>query len=204
MNEKTIRRPTGPAIIFLLSALGFFFTILNSIILPHFIESLEEIQPMEIFRIFLWGATNLFISIVLFSKKYNNLLIISTVALFIPSIVALFLNITPYTVSESIFYLFLFAFTYIMVKMPNTSLREKAVKFRFIIPLFQFILIVISTIQIIQGVYEQYIETAGAYPEGTVSAVLALLPTILATIGGFLPVLCYIWLANWLTDPYKK
>ena len=204
MNEKSIRRPTGPAIIFLFSALGFFFTILNSIILPHFIESLEEIQPMAIFRIFLWGSTNLFISIVLFSKKYNNLLIISTVALFIPSIVALFLNITPYTVSESVFYLFLIAFTCIMVKMPDTPIREKVAKFRFIIPLFQFILILISTIQSIHSVYEKYTSTAGAYPEGTMSAAIALLPSILSAISGFLPVLCYIWLANWLTDPYKK
>ncbi len=204
MNERTIRRPTGPAIIFLITALSYFFTILSTTLVAEIFDYPEKMPLLGVFRILIWGATNLFMSIVLFSKKYSNSLLIGTGVLLIPSIFGLFLNITPYLISEIIFYLVLIAFTYIMVKMPQTPIREKAVKFRFIIPVFQFILILISTIQTIQGIYEKFVETAGAYPDGAMNVAIALLPSILGAVAGFLPVLCYVWLANWLAKPYEK
>lgn len=204
MNEKTIRRPTGPAIIFLLTALGFFFTIFSHSVLAQLLEPVDEMQPLAIFRFVLWGTTNLFMSIVLFSKKYDNMLIIGSSVLLIPCIFTLFLNITPYLISEILFYLVLIAFTYIMVKMLETPIREKAVKFRFVIPLFQFVLILISTIQTMQGLYEKLTETMGTTPEGAMGMVVALVPSILGAITGFLPVLCYTWLANWMANPYEK
>lgn len=204
MNEKTIRRPTGPAVIFLLTALGFFFSIFSSALFAQLLENMQEMPPLGIFRYVLWGATNLFMSIILFSKKYNNRLIVGSGVLLIPCLVTMFLNITPYLIGEIIFYLVLIAFTYIMVNMSGTPIREKAVKLRFIIPVFQFILILISTTQIIQGVYEKFTETAATYPEGAMSVAIALVPSILGAVTGFLPVLCYTWLANWLANPYEK
>ncbi len=204
MNERTIKRPTGPAVIFLITALSFFFTTFSSTVLAQLIEPVKEIPPMGIFRLILWGVTNIFMSIVLFSKKYNNMLIAGASTLLTPSIFTLFLNISPYLISEIIFYLVLIAFTYIMVKMPETPIREKAVKFRFIIPLSQFIIILVSTIQTMQGLYENLTETMGTAPEGTMNAAIALVPSILGAITGFLPVLCYVWLANWMADPYEK
>ena len=143
-------------------------------------------------------------SIVLFSKKYNNLLLVSTGALMIQSIFGLFLNITPYLISEIIFYLILIAFTYIMVKKPDTPIREKTVKFRFIIPVFQFILILISTIQTMQGLYENLTETMGTQLSDPISLAVVLVPSILGAISGFLPVLCYSWLSNWLANPIRN
>lgn len=152
----------------------------------------------------LCGTTNLIISIILFSKKYNNALIIGTGVLIIPCVFTLFLNATPYLIAEILFYLVLIAFTYIMVKMPETPIREKTAKFRFIIPVFQFILILISTIQTIQGVYEKFVETSGTYPDATMNVAIALLPSILGAVTGFLPVLCYVWLTNWIAEPWEK
>lgn len=40
-----------------------------------------------------------------------------------------------------------------MIKMPETTIREEITKFRFIIPLFQFILLLLSTIDIIVNLY---------------------------------------------------
>lgn len=204
MNEKAIRRPTGPAIIFLIQAISYFFTIFSTALMGEIFDYPEKLPLKSILSFLIWGATNLFMSIVLFSKKYNNLLLIGEGVLLVPSILRLFFNVTPYLISEIIFYLILFAFTYIVVKMPETPIRKKAVKFRFVIPLFQFVLILISTIQTVQGVYEKFLETAGAYPDGAMNVAIALFPSILSAITGFLPVLCYILLANWLADPYEK
>ncbi len=204
MNERVIRTPNGPATIFLIQPISYFFTIFSTALMGEVFDYPEKMPFLGIFRIILWGATNLFMSIVLFSKKYNNLLLIGSGVLLIPSIFGLFLNITPYLISDIVFYLMLITFTYIMVKMPETPIREKAVKFRFIIPVFQFVVILISTIQTIQGVYEKYVETAGTYPDGAMNIAIALLPSILGAVTGFLPVLCYVLLTNCLANLYEK
>lgn len=204
MNERAIRRPTGSAIIFLIQTLSYFFIILSSVLMTQLFDKPDEIQPLGIIRTLLYGATGLFMSVVLFSKKYNNMLIVAAGALLIPSVLTLFLNISPYLISEIIFYLVLITFTYIMIKMPETPIREKAVKFRFIIPVFQFVMILISTIQTMQGLYENLTETMGTQLSDPMSLAVVVVPSILGAITGFLPVLCYVWLANWLADPYEK
>ena len=204
MNERTIRRPTGPATIFLIQAITYFFTIVSTILMTQLFDYPKTMEPLAILRFVLLGATNLFMSIVLFSKKYNNLLLVSTGALMIQSIFGLFLNITPYLISEIIFYLILIAFTYIVVKKPDTPIREKTVKFRFIIPVFQFILILISTIQTMQGLYENLTESMGTPLSDGITTAIALVPSILGAISGFLPVLCYSWLSNWLANPVRN
>lgn len=201
MNERTIRRPTGPATIFLIQAITYFFTIASTILMTQLSDYPKTMEPLAILRFVLLGTSNLFMSIVLLSKKYNNLLLVSTGVLMIPSIFGLFFNITPYLISEIVFYLILIAFTYIVVKMPDTPIREKAVKFRFIMPIFQFVLILISTIQNMQGLYEKLTETMGAQLSDPISLAIVLVPSILGALTGFLPVLCYLWLSNWLANP---
>lgn len=204
MNERTIRRPTGPAIIFLITALSYFFTLSSTLLMIEFFDYPKELTITGVIRTILLGATNLFMSTVLFSKKYDNKLIIGSGILLIPDIFTLFLNVSPYHISEILFYLVLIAFTYIMVQMLETPIREKAVKFRFVIPLFQFILILISTIQTMHKLYENLTETMGTTPEGAMGVAVVLAPSILGALAGFLPVLCYTWLANWMANPYEK
>lgn len=204
MNEKTIRRPVGPAIIFLLQGITFFFTLFSTVLLTQITGEAREMEPLAIFRIVLWGATNLITSIILFSKKYNNTLLVATGVLLIPSIFGLFFNITPYSISEIVFYLILIAFTYIMVNMSETPIRDKAVKFRFVIPLFQFVLILVSTIQTILSLYENVVKATGLPLSDGMNIAVVLLPSILGAVAGFLPVLGYAWLSNWLVNPHKK
>ncbi len=204
MNERAIRHPKGSAIIFLLTSFSYFSIVLYSFLFPLLLDNVQEMPATGIVRLLLFGASGLFMSIVLFSKKYNNSLIAATTGLLIPRFFTLFLNITPYLLSEIVFYTFLTVFTYIMVKKPETPIREKLVKYRFIIPAFQFALVFVSSIQIIQGVYEKYTSATGTSPEGSVTIVLTLLPSILSAFSGILPILCYVWLTNWLADPYRK
>lgn len=204
MNERTIRRPTGPAVVFLITALSYFFTVTSTALLTQFMDYSEDMTFSGVLRTILLGAANLFMGIVLSRRKYNNTLIVGASVLLIPSVFTLFINISPYNISEIIFYLVFIAFTYIMVKMPETPIKEKAAKFRFIIPLFQFIIILISIIQTMQSLYEKLTETMGSPLTDSMNVAIALFPSILGAIAGFLPVLCYVWLANWLADPYGK
>lgn len=204
MNERTIRRPTGPVVIFIIMGLSSFYTLLSSLLITQFMDNSEPLQIPGILRMILSGVSALFMGIVLSRRKYNNTLIVGASVLLIPSVYTLFINISPYNISEIIFYLVLIAFAYIMVKMPETPIREKAVKFRFIIPLSQFIIILISTIQTMQSLYKNLTETMGSPLTDSMNVAIALFPSILGAIAGFLPVLCYVWLANWLADPYEE
>lgn len=204
MNERAIRCPKGPAIIFLYQSITYLFTIFSTVMLTQITGEARDMEPLAILKIVILATTNLFISIILFSKKYNNVLIAATCVLLIPGIFSLFINITLYLISEIIFYLVLIAFTYIMVKMPETPIREKAVKFRFVIPLFQFVLILVSTTQTIFSLYENVVEATGLPLSDGMNISVVLLPSILGAVTGFLPVLGYAWLANWLAEPWEK
>ena len=151
-----------------------------------------------------YGCCYLFMSIILFSKKYNNTLIVATATLLIYNIIGLFLNVTPFVIFDILFYLLLIAYTYVAINKQGTPLREKVVKFRYIIPLFQFALVLHSVIQTLQSNYERALETVSSYTEGTISIFEILSPFIISSIISFLPVLCYIWHVNWLADPYEK
>ena len=206
MDEQTIRKPKGPAIIFLITAISFVITILSTFILSQSeLPNTEVDLPfIGILRVLIMAAANLFMSIILFSKKYNNALIVATATLLIYNIIGLFLNVTPFVIFDILFYLLLIAYTYVAINKQRTQIREKVVKSRFVIPLFQFCLILYSVIQTLQSNYERALETVSSYPEGTISIFEILSPYIISSIISFLPVLCYIWHVNWLADPYEK
>ncbi len=206
MNERAIRKPKGPAIIFLITAISFIITIFSIFILSQsgLPNTDIDLPFIGVLRILIMAVANLFMSIILFSKKYNNILIVATASLMIYNIFGFFLNVTASGVIDTIFYLLLVAFTYIAIKKQGTPLREKVVKFRFIIPFFQIVLILCSVIANIQSSYERALEAVSTYPEGSVSIISLILPYVLSSIVSFLPVLCYIWLVNWIADPYEK
>ena len=206
MNEKTIRKPKGPAIIFLIASFSYLITLLNIVIFNHsgILDTEVDLPFIGILRVLIMAAANLFMSIILFSKKYNNALIVATATLLIYNIIGLFLNVTPFVIFDILFYLLLIAYTYVAINKQRTQIREKVVTSRFVIPLFQFCLILYSVIQTLQSNYERALETVSSYPEGTISIFEILSPYIISSIISFLPVLCYIWHVNWLADPYEK
>lgn len=206
MNERTIRRPKGPAIIFLIASFSYLITLLNIFIFNHsgILDTEVDLPFIGILRVLIMAAANLFMSIILFSKKYNNALIVATATLLIYNIIGLFLNVTPFVIFDILFYLLLIAYTYVAINKQRTQIREKVVTSRFVIPLFQFCLILYSVIQTLQSNYERALETVSSYPEGTISIFEILSPFIISSIISFLPVLCYIWHVNWLADPYEK
>lgn len=206
MNEKTIRKPKGPAIIFLIASFSYLITLLNIFIFNHsgILDTEVDLPFIGILRVLIMAAANLFMSIILFSKKYNNALIVATATLLIYNIIGLFLNVTPFVIFDILFYLLLIAYTYVAINKQRTQIREKVVTSRFVIPLFQFCLILYSVIQTLQSNYERALETVSSYPEGTISIFEILSPFIISSIISFLPVLCYIWHVNWLADPYEK
>ena len=203
MNKDAIRRPIGPAIIFLINSITYLNTMLMPTLLSLITGNVQEMPALALFRLTLWLVTALFFSIVLFSKKYN-IMPIAAIVISVPSIVSLFFGINIYRIADLLFFILFTVFTFIMVKMPEATTREKAVKLRFIFPAFQFVSILASTIPTIKSLFENFTETTGTQLSDPMNIVAIIIPSIISAIISFLPVLCYAWLANWLADPYKK
>ena len=205
MTDRAIKTPKAPATFFLIFGLLYFLSAISGILTHIELFTKQEETPIpEIIWLLLLGLTNLIMSSVLFLKYYNKKLILASGLLLIPDIFLLFADERTYLIGDIFFYLLLTIFIYIMIKMPETTIREEITKFRFIIPLFQFILLLLSTIDVIVNLYEKLMATMGPDLSSGISTAIVLIPSIISATYGFLPVFCYIFLVDWLADPYKK
>lgn len=163
----------------------------------------QTMHPLVIVRFLLWFATYLFICIVLFGKKYNNATIVGVCLVMIPDLISLFGGITPNLIIAVIFDLLLALYTYITIKKTDTHLRVIATKLRFIFPLYQFVVAVITSIDSISTMYEAMknngydLLTELVTPDLFIYAI----PVVLFSL---IPVLGYTKLVNWLSNPYNK
>ena len=79
--DVIIRKPKGAARIFLLIAIGFFIASFGSIIMPILTEEAKQHSILEIISDFAHGVSVFFMSIVLFNKKYDKMVVYSSLVL---------------------------------------------------------------------------------------------------------------------------
>lgn len=200
MNERRIRTPKLPVFNYLFNCFSYISSILSVSLLSQFMDKIQEPSPMAIFNYGLLLVTNLFFAIVLLKRRYDTTLIIASALPLVRCIVGCIINFNATWIIDAINWILLSVFAYIMVKMPDTSAREKAVKLRFIFPVYELVAIVISTIQMIRDLFDRLDATGN---DAMTNAILAI-PTICSAIAGFLPFISSILLINWMADPYEK
>ncbi len=204
MKQKAIRCPKGPARIYLFGAIAYLFILIGDIAIKNIFQYPEQKPVLTVIKTIFLIATNFFISRVLYSKRYDNLLIVAVTTTILPFIISLFIKTTPLVIGDAILYLLVLAFTYITIKKPDTPLREKCVKFRFIIPLTLVVQTIISTIFTISELYDKMMQTTGTAPDSNMSVAIIIFPIIITILSSILPILGYVMLTNWLSDPYEK
>lgn len=203
MKQKAIRCPKGPARIYLFGAISYLFVLIGDIAIKDIFQYPEQKPVLTVIKTALLIATNFFMCRILYSKRYDNLLIAAVASTALPFVVSLFISVTPLVISDVVLYLLFFAFTYITVKTPDTPIREKCVKLRFIIPLALVIGLVIATIITITELYEKMLQTSTT-PDSNMNVAVIVIPIIITVFSSILPVLGYVMLVNWLSDPYEK
>lgn len=204
MKQKAIRCPKGPARIYLLDAFLGSFVLISDIFIKDIFQYPEEKPVLIVFKSIFLIATDIFMCRVLYSKRYDNLLIISVATLSLTSIFQLFTGISAPIICDIIFTLLLLGFTYVAVKMTDTPLREKCVKFRFVIPLSLGVAFVLTTISIISELSERIAQTSGSPLDSNTNNAIAVVSVILMVFSSILPLLSCVMLTNWLSDPYEK
>jgi hypothetical protein len=125
MKAPSIRKPKGSAVIFLLTALSNFSTVVMELLMTRLFNQAPKLTTLTIVIYIVTGIVNLFICRVLFSKRYDNMLLIAIATGFTPYILGLFSASMVSAISEIFFQFILIAFAYIMIKMSETTLRVK-------------------------------------------------------------------------------
>lgn len=203
MKHKAIRCPKGPARIYLLGVIEYVFILVGNIVIENIFQHPEQKPVLTVIYTVSLIATNFFMCRVLYSKRYDNMLIAAVATTVLPFIIFMFKDLSPAVISNILSYILFLTFTYITIKMPDTPLREKCVKFRFIIPLAFVIDIIISTIISLADLRDKMLQTSTA-PDSTVTFATVFVPSILIAVSSIIPVMGYIMLTNWLSDPYEK
>lgn len=201
--DVTIRKPKGAARIFLLIAIGFFIASFGSIIMPILTEEAKQHSTLEIISDFAHGVSVLFISIVLFNKKYDKMVIFSSFVLLVVNTFTIS-KINILNISNIIFYILLAGFAYVMINMQESPIREIFAKIRFIIPIYNLLILVFSLIDTIKTLSASLVENTGAQLSESLSRAAVILPALMFLPAGILMVIAYAMLVNWLADPYEK
>ena len=199
---KTIRTPKFPAVVFLANALITLLSAFGGIVLPLITESTKKQTPREIIADLILGSVTLFIAILLFKRRYNKTLIYASLIFLLAGIFTT-TQITFLSVGDILFDVIFTGFVYVMIQMPETPIRERFVKFRFAIPVYMVVHLIVSVIQAGQMLSEILVNKSGTEIPESVSMATAVIPSYVFLPHGIIMVMCYALLTNWLADPYK-
>ncbi len=199
----TIRKPKWAIAIFMFNGITGLFAFVSTFIIPTIyseIKSVNSVLISEAIKTFLVAITPIILSIMLTKKRYDNSLVIATVLMLVPSVFSSFFILNPYLIIEIPFYVILILYTYVMVKMPDTSIRKTLSKIRAVIPVYQLFLIIFSVVQ----TRKELIKHLGEHLNESTEAASTIVPFITALLPGVLLTICYTSLVNWLSNPYEK
>ena len=200
MNEKRIRVPKFPVFYYLFNCFSNFTAIFSVYVLAQFTAQIQSPAPMALLNSGLIFICDLFFAIVLLKRKYDITLVIASVLPLARCAVGCIINLNASWILSIFYYILLAAFAYLMIKKPDTPIREKAVKLRFIFPIYELIAVAVSTIELLKDLTERLSSTGN---DALMNMTLAI-PTLLSAVAGFLPFVSCILLINWMADPYEK
>ncbi len=196
MSKREIRCPKFCAVMFLLSGLGSFFTI-GTQLFECFVLSQNSLEFLNIAKYIASGSTALFLSIVLFKKRYDKLLlgaISGRVGSGIFS--AIVYGVTEHSFSFSVLVDLLMIFIVLAFVCDFEKGKEFAKKIKRAIPVVVFSCLLIDSIFIGINISEKI-------------NVDITIPMVLIAAAVFLPavvlyVAIYYKLVLWVMDPYEE
>lgn len=205
MRRREIRCPKFCAVYFLLFGLFEFLTIATEL-LGYFFMSKNPIDPLGIVGKVITGAAALFISIVLFKKRYDKMLISALCGLIVSELITGLVGSKLFSVAEAD-YIFTIAFSvivdvlllFVALVFVRNSEKEKAfvTKTRYVVPVLYIVSLVIQGVFIVTEALKQMGDNE-----------TLIIPTVIVTVFSFVPAavlaaINYFKLVAWLIDPYE-
>ncbi len=205
MKQKEIRCPKASAVIFLLMAFAYIFSSLGSVLTAHFANP-GETQLITTISHAIFAVSHLFISIVLFSKRYDKILIVAISSLAIAYLVFIIGFKAPINIFSLVIKLILVFIAYCLISDKSEKLKTIATKIRYIVPVGELIFLIFSAIRTIISVNSALTKNLAASggPESNVLVFSTVFTSVFTVLAGILPVINYFILVNWLAKPYEN
>lgn len=196
MKRKEIRCPKFCAVMFLLSALSSFLSV-GTQLFEHFMLTQNSVEFLNIAKYILSGSAALFISIILFKKRYDKLLLSAVSGLVVSGIFsAIVYGVTEHSFSFSVLVDVLVFFIVLAFVYDFEKVKQFAVKTRFAVPVINFIALLIEGIFICSNI------------SGKLDVDMTIV-TVFVAVVVFIPVIVlsvvnYYKLVAWVVDPYEQ
>ncbi len=196
MKKREIRCPKFCAVMFLLSGLSSFLSVATQLF-EHFVLTQNPIEFLSIARYLVSGSAALFISIVLFKKRYDKLLLGAVSGLVVSGIFsAIVYGVTEHSFSFSVIVDVLLFFMVLAFVCDFEKGKHFATKIRFAVPVINFVALVIEGIFVGASISEKL--DADMTIVMVFVAVVVFVPVIV------LSVVNYYKLVAWVVDPYEQ
>lgn len=196
MKKKEIRCPKFCAVMFLLSGLESFLSV-GIQFFEHFMLTQNSVEFLNIAKYIVSGSAALFVSIILFKKRYDKLLLGAVSGLVVSGIFsAIVYGVTEHSFSFSVLVDVLVFFIVLAFVCDFKKIKQFAVKTRFAVPVISFIALLIEGIFICSNISEKLdVDMTIAM---LFAAVVVFVPVIV------LSVVNYYKLVAWVMDPYEQ
>ena len=196
MKKKEIRCPKFCAVMFLLSALSSFLSV-GTQLFEHFMLTQNPVEFLNVAKYIVSGSGSLFISIILFKKRYDKLLLGAVSGLVVSGIFsAIVYGVTEHSFSFSALVDILVFFIVLAFVCDFEKVKQFAVKTRFAVPVINFIALLIEGIFICSNMSEKL------DVDMTIAMVLVAVVVFIPVI--VLSVVNYYKLVAWVVDPYEQ
>ncbi len=196
MKKREIRCPKFCAIMFLLSGLSSFLSV-GTQLFEHFVLTQNPIEFLNIARYLVSGSAALFISIVLFKKRYDKLFLGAVSGLVVSEIFSTIVyGVTEHSFSFSVLVDVLLFFIVLAFVCDLEKAKGFAKKIRFAVPVINFIALLIEGIFVGANISEKL----GA--DMTIAMVFVAVVVFVPVI--VLSVVNYYKLVAWVVDPYEQ
>ncbi|MBQ8183198.1 MAG: hypothetical protein IJ025_04785 [Clostridia bacterium] len=196
MRQREIRCPKFCAVIFLLSGLGNFLSIATELI-DMFVTQQNSFELLHMADCVLAGTATLFISIILFKKHYDKLLIGAASCLVATGIFSAIVSDYVYGTAISVIVDVLLLFIVVVFVCGAEKWKNLAAKIRMVVPVMNIIALIVQGVFTVKGLTDKL----GA--DGSVVMASAVLVVIMLIPVGVLSIINYYKLVKWVVDPYE-
>lgn len=196
MKKREIRCPKFCAVMFLLSALSSFLSV-GTQLFEHFVLTQNSVEFLNIAKYIVSGSAALFVSIILFKKRYDKLLLGAVSGLVVSGIFSTIVyGVTEHSFSFSVLVDVLVFFIVLAFVCDCEKGKLFAIKTRFAVPVINFIVLLIEGIFIGANISKKL--NVGMNIVTVFVAVVVFVPVIV------LSVVNYYKLVAWVMDPYEQ
>ncbi len=199
MKNREIRCPKFCAVIFLIEGLISLPRILLHVFPNEIFTNRFPFTTETLIYAIIGSISAIFISVILFMKRYDKLLVGAIGTMVVSEIVNTVINSPNISNILSLLVDVLLLVLTIVMVLGSDSLKKIAIKYQYIVPIMLIVSLVVGIVYASKDVFDKaHLDTSSIVGITAIMSILVIIPS------GIISVVKYLKLTNWLADPYEK